>query len=157
MAKPRQQHYWNIAIPWEIFMELSDYMSDTRTRESMGDLAGKAIHNWIDEQRSIQNGLRTPTTSMLSGYQWKRLFLPDGTMARASCKGVARIAQVANNKLVFEGVPITPHEFANATGASPRNAWKVIWLLFPGEREWKLADDCRPSRAVRSAARSAIT
>jgi hypothetical protein len=28
-------------------------------------------------------------------------------------------------------------------GCGNRNAWKVIWLRFPGNEQWVLADVCR--------------
>jgi hypothetical protein len=150
VAKPKQAYYWHVPIPYEVFMELSDFMSETRSRDSMGDLAGNAVRNWIADERRKLAGAPATKPSMTSGYQWKRLFLPDGTMLRTIFKGRPSVGQVADSQLVFQGAAISPHEFANSAGGSPRNAWKSIWLLFPGERDWKLADDCRPAPPSRT-------
>jgi len=42
-----------------------------------------------------------------------------------------------------EDQPISPSKFANLHGSGNRNAWKVIWLRFPGSEQWVLADTCR--------------
>lgn len=154
MAKPQRQYYWHVPIPYEVFMELSDYINTMRSRESIGDLAGVAIRYWLAEEQRKQESPLAVQPSLVSGYQWKRLFLPDGTLARTIFKGRPRVAQVANGQLLFDSAPISPNEFANSPGGAPRNAWKSIWLLFPGEREWRLADDVRPARPYKTAARA---
>lgn len=35
---------------------------------------------------------------------------------------------------------------ATCDGSGNRNAWKAIWLGFPGSQEWLLADVCRAAR-----------
>lgn len=41
------------------------------------------------------------------------------------------------------GTPTTPSRLANASGCGTRNAWRAVWLRFPGDRAWKLAAACR--------------
>ncbi|WP_229417116.1 hypothetical protein [Massilia sp. Root418] len=41
---------------------------------------------------------------------------------------------------------MSPSCFANLHGSGNRNAWKAIWLRFPGSDEWLLADVCRSAR-----------
>jgi hypothetical protein len=54
------------------------------------------------------------------------------------------MAQVGGERILLENQPVSPNEFANIPGCARRNAWTTIWLMFPGEHEWKRADDCRP-------------
>jgi hypothetical protein len=49
-----------------------------------------------------------------SGYQWKHLFLPNGTLLRT----------IFNDRKI-----ISPSGFANAVGGVQRNAWKAIPAL----------------------------
>lgn len=80
---------------------------------------------------------------MLSGYQWKDLFLPSGTVLRTVFKGRHYLATVQEASIIFEGRDVSPSEFVNAVGGSSRNAWQVLWLLFPNEKIWRLATACR--------------
>ena len=38
---------------------------------------------------------------------------------------------------------LSPSAFANLRGSGHRNAWKALWLRFPGSEQWILADTCR--------------
>jgi hypothetical protein len=157
MAKPQREYYWHVPVPYKAFLELSEHMTAIRSRDQIGDLAGAAIRYWLAEEKRKQEFAPTCPPSLLSGYQWKRLFLPDGTLLRTIYKGRPRVAQVANDQVVFESAPISPNEFANSPGGAPRNAWKSVWLLFPGEREWKLADDCRVAASQRRSAKASAS
>lgn len=81
------------------------------------------------------------------GYQWKQLFLPDGTLLRTAFRGHTRYATVEGEHIVCESQPLTPSAFVNLHGCGQRNAWRAIWLRRPGEADWTLAQDCRPGRA----------
>ncbi|AKU22556.1 hypothetical protein [Massilia sp. NR 4-1] len=87
------------------------------------------------------------TTLPHRGYQWKRLFLPDGTLLRTAFRGRTRYAVVEGEHIVCDSQPLTPSAFANLHGCGQRNAWRAIWLRLPGAADWALAHDCRPGRA----------
>ena len=38
--------------------------------------------------------------------------------------------------------------FANGHGSGNRNAWKAVWLRFPGSEQWLLADVCRAQQSA---------
>jgi len=78
------------------------------------------------------------------GYQWKRLFLPEGTRLRISFHGQQRFACVEGGTILSDGMATTPSRFANQDGCGSRNAWQAIWLQFPGERDWTPASNCHP-------------
>ncbi|MYM98823.1 hypothetical protein [Duganella vulcania] len=78
------------------------------------------------------------------GYQWKQLFLPNGTELRTTFGGKSTYAQVQDEVILSSGNPTTPSRLANASGCGTRNAWHNIWVRFPGESTWKLARRCRP-------------
>lgn len=77
------------------------------------------------------------------GYQWKQVFLPHGTELRTAFQGRSAYAKVENEKIIYDGEPVTPSQFANAKGCGTRNAWKAIWIKFPGTSKWQLAARCR--------------
>ncbi|MBB3119096.1 hypothetical protein [Pseudoduganella violacea] len=79
------------------------------------------------------------------GYQWKQLFLPEGTLLRTAFRGHTRYATVDGEHIVYAGRTLTPSAFANLHGCGQRNAWHAIWLRLPGAADWSLAQDCRPA------------
>lgn len=78
------------------------------------------------------------------GYQWKELFIPNGSQIRMFYSGKAHFAYIQNEKLWFGKQEVSPSRFASivANGTS-RNAWRDIYILFPGEKAWKYADNLR--------------
>lgn len=80
------------------------------------------------------------------GYQWKEVFLPDGTSLRTSFAGRSLFARVEGEEIKVDGQVVSPSRFANLQGSGNRNAWKVVWLRFTGNQEWILADIYRSMR-----------
>ena len=88
------------------------------------------------------------------GYQWKELFLPNGTELRAIHAGRSLYATVEQEQIICDGASTTPSRLANARGCGTRNAWHALWLRFPGSTRWQRAAHCReqtPHRARRNA------
>ncbi|WP_072786135.1 hypothetical protein [Duganella sacchari] len=81
--------------------------------------------------------------TMDDGYQWKQLFLPDGTRLRASFGRTHYFAVVQGAEIRYGEQAVSPSGFANLKGSGNRNAWKTVWLRFPGSELWVLADVCR--------------
>lgn len=80
------------------------------------------------------------------GYQWQNVFLPNGTQVRMTYRGTAHHAEICHEKLVFAGDSLTPSEFASqVANNTSRNAWRDIFIKFPGEGGWKFADELRRS------------
>lgn len=78
------------------------------------------------------------------GYQWQRVFLPNGTQLRMTYKGRNAYAQVQHEEVVSEGTSYSPSQWVSKVADNTsRNAWRDIWVRFPGERDWKLSDELR--------------
>jgi hypothetical protein len=77
------------------------------------------------------------------GYQWKQLFLPNGTELRTIYCGRSTYAIVEDEQIISEGKPTTPSRLANLQGCGSRNAWQTVWLRLPGGTRWRRAADCR--------------
>ncbi|MRW85472.1 hypothetical protein GJ698_15420 [Pseudoduganella sp. FT26W] len=82
-----------------------------------------------------------PETSR--GYQWKQLFLPNGTELRTIYGGRSIYAKVEDEQIISVNGPTTPSRLANTQGCGTRNAWRAIWLRLPGSARWQRAADCR--------------
>lgn len=78
-----------------------------------------------------------------AGYQWKQVFLPEGTRLRASFGRKPYFAVVQGSEIRCGEQSLSPSAFANLQGSGNRNAWKAVWLRFPGNDQWVLADTCR--------------
>jgi hypothetical protein len=81
------------------------------------------------------------------GYQWKQLFLPNGTELRSIYCGRSVYAMVENEQIISAGAATTPSRLANQRGCGSRNAWKTVWICFPGSTRWLRADRCREAEA----------
>lgn len=108
------------------------------------EIAAIAIQEWL-----VRHSPDVFPTTVAAGYQWKHVFLPNGTLLRTVFNGKNYHCLVEGDSLRFNGEPTSPSRFANAVGGTRRNAWRVIWVLFPNTTVWKLADRLRPKRARR--------
>jgi hypothetical protein len=81
------------------------------------------------------------------GYLWKsreaRLFLPNGTDIRMPYKGTDYLAKVEGDQLIYKGTPHTPARLVNVITGTSRNAWRDLWIKFPDDDGWALADELR--------------
>ena len=80
------------------------------------------------------------------GYQWQTVFLPNGTKVWMSYKSQDSYAEIRHGKLHYGGeVVSSPSQFARRVADNTsRNAWRDLYIKFPGEGSWKLADSLRP-------------
>jgi hypothetical protein len=77
------------------------------------------------------------------GYQWKTLFLPEGTWVRMAYRGDHEYAEVKGDHIMYRGRAVSPNQFALSQADSVRNAWYDLSLRFPGEKRWKRAFQLR--------------
>jgi hypothetical protein len=135
--KPEMQ----IPITWAIYQQLMSASLDTGYKQEFWEIAATAIHEWM-----VRNAPQTIARNAVSGYQWKQIFLPSGTLLRTVYNGANFHALVEGDRLRYDGMDISPSGFVNTTGGVRRNAWKVIWILFPDNPMWRLAASLRPRR-----------
>jgi hypothetical protein len=130
----------SVPIPTQQFLELSDFLRSKNDRRDPVLAVRDAIDYWL------QNADWKPellSQSATRGYQWKSLFLPEGTEIRMSYKGTYHYAKVEGDQIIYEGKTISPGSLANTITSSSRNAWRDLWIKRPDDKEWKLSDDCR--------------
>jgi len=56
----------------------------------------------------------------------------EGTRLRAASKRDQYFGTVRGNEIRYEEQSLSPSGFANLRGSGNRNAWKAVWLRFPG-------------------------
>lgn len=80
------------------------------------------------------------------GYHWKTLFLPNGTQIEMPYRGQKSRAEIRHEGFwSTEAEEYTsPAKFARrVANNTSRNAWRDLYIQFPGGRSWKLADSLR--------------
>jgi hypothetical protein len=108
----------------------------------LGELTGIRWNSWELEPiicEAIRRYMHPPaaptreqtSTTSGAGYQWKQVYLPDGTRLRASFGGQPHFATVTGTEIKSGDLALTPSGFANLYGSGNRNAWKAVWLRFP--------------------------
>lgn len=109
------------------------------------EIGAEAIHDWL--ARNDPEAFGAP---IIRGYQWKELFLPNGTLLRTNFEGKTYYSLVEEDELRHNGKPTSPSQFANSVGGVRRNAWKVTWILFPNTTVWKQAGTLRKHKNTRN-------
>jgi hypothetical protein len=138
----------------EFVLRYGDPTADVAS--TIGNLVSDFLERTKDEQYWSQQYLaKRDADRMLEevsgdpdkGYQWLTLFLPNGTRLKMAYKGRDYYAEVAYEKIMYEGEAFSPSGLANriASGTS-RNAWRDLWIKRPRDKEWVLADDLRRNR-----------
>ena len=131
----------SIPIDTEQFLGLVEFLRTSGDARDPVAAVTDAIEYWMDNASWKPELL---IKSVSRGYQWKNLFMPDGTEIRMQYKGAYFYAKVESDEIVYKGNPISPSNLANTIAGSSRNAWRDLWIKRPDDAEWCLADDLRP-------------
>ena len=139
----------SLPISLQLYQQLAAASIETKFEKETWEIAAAAIREWL--VRHAPDSFTMPTTS---GYQWKQLFLPDGTLLRTIFNGKNFHCLVEGDHIRYNGEITSPSGFANAVGGVRRNAWKVIWVLFPNTSVWKLAGSLRAKKNMQKSSNS---
>lgn len=131
----------SLPITLEQYQQLLGASALTGFEKEYWEIGAMALRDWL--ARNAPDTFKMPATS---GYQWKHLFLPDGTVLRTIFNGKNYHCVVEGDELRYNGEATSPSGFANAVGGVRRNAWKTVWILFPNGTTWKLAGTLRTNR-----------
>jgi hypothetical protein len=117
-------------------LALLDYLRDTGATADPAEAVDTAVRYWLTAMKQGDgDGARTTPR----GYQWKSLFLPDGSWLRMAYRGDHEYATVEGDQIMYRGRPTTPNQFASNHTNTVRNAWHDISIRMPGEKTWKMA------------------
>lgn len=130
----------SVPLKTSLFLDLANFLHSNGDSRDPVEVISTAVEYWLDNASWKPELLRERVTR---GYQWKSLFLPDGTEIRMQYKGAYFYAKVEGDEIIYEGKPISPGSLANTITSSSRNAWRDLWIKRPNDREWLLADECR--------------
>ena len=76
-------------------------------------------------------------------HQWHPIFLQNGSELRMSYKGQDYYAEIRHERLWYREESMSPSQFAYHVAGHNRNAWRNLYIKFPGTGSWKLASDVR--------------
>jgi len=107
-----------------------------------------AIDLWLREQSKLSAG---SDPASVRGYQWKTLFLPDGTELRSWSYGEHNYARVIGDEIIHKGKAVSPNQFAQSFARSFRNAWTDLYIRRPEDKQFQLADRLRKQLAAQAA------
>lgn len=127
---------WIVQLPPQTYLALAAYLDESGSGADAGEVAATAIDQWLTQARIRAESARSGAAR---GYQWKSLFLPAGTRLRMSFAGKSYYAHVDGDEIIFGGESLSPAQIANRIAGGTRNAWRDLWIQFPGERSWKPA------------------
>jgi hypothetical protein len=154
MTPSAAQLHDNIAvlIPASLYNE---FIVRTRSTASVQSLIEYAIENYLErtvpggfgwspglwdesyeedffEGREEDEAIEQLVGAKTEGYQWKEVFLPNGTRLRFTFNSRQRIAQIRHGKVVYEGQPYrSPSAWVNDLTGQSRSAPRDIWIATP--------------------------
>ncbi|HEY1147103.1 MAG TPA: hypothetical protein VGF27_00930 [Pseudoduganella sp.] len=130
--------HYPIRVPSDLLESLGEFTGECWSDSlALEPFICEAIRNYLRPAAAAQAQAQPTAASAasVSGYQWKQVFLPDGTRLRASFGGHNYFAQVEGGEIKYGEQAMSPSRFANLQGSGNRNAWKAIWLCLPGSQE----------------------
>jgi hypothetical protein len=121
----------------EAVLALLKAKGDARSLEAVVD---EALHAWL-QKATCEDPQAAHAAAR--GYQWKSLFLPDGTLVRFDYCRETYQAEVRGNNIIYQGRAYSPRQLLLHITGTVRNAWRELWLRSPGDARWHLADTRR--------------
>lgn len=121
-----------------VYIDLAYELRRTGDMRQPEEIVALAVKSWIAERLGRPGG---------KGYQWKDLFLPDGTDLRMRYKGVDYYAKVEGDKLTYAGAATTPNEWCRLIAGTPRNPWRDLWIRRSVNEYWSHAGTWRKENA----------
>ena len=127
----------SVPISSALFLELAKYLQEFGDERDPAEVVEAALASWLCVARGDS------PTAEVRGFQWKRLFLPEGTELKMNYLGCSAFAKVIGDSVVYQGQLTTPNKFVAEVAGTARNAWEVLSLRLPGQRYWKNANFIR--------------
>jgi hypothetical protein len=108
----------SVQISSGLFLELANYLQEFGDERDPAEVVESALASWLRVARG------DAPEAEVRGYQWKRLFLPEGTELKMSYRGLNAFAKVVGDSVVYQGQPTTPNQFVAEVAGTARNAGK---------------------------------
>ena len=114
-----------------------------RRRGGSADLSeaiADAVDFWLADSARFEPGA---DASGVHAYQWKSLFLPEGTILKSWSYGENNFACVEGDDIIHNGRSVSPNQFAQSFARATRNAWTDLYVRRPCDKNFTLANRLR--------------
>lgn len=129
-----------LQVDTDVLLKLVRQLHIRGGAQDLSEAVTSAIELWLTEQARLQAGT---DPASVRGYQWKTLFLPEGTVLRSWSYGENNYARVEGDQIIHDGRSVSPNEFAQSFARSTRNAWTDLYIRRPADRQFMLASRLR--------------
>lgn len=126
----------SLQIETEVLLRLISQLQIRGGAQDLSAAITSAIELWLREQAKLRKGC---DPANLRGYQWKTLFLPEGTELRSWSYGEYNYARVEGDEIIHKGKAVSPNQFAQSFARSTRNAWEDLRIRRPEDLQFKPA------------------
>lgn len=140
----------SVQLPTHTMLRLVEHLAQHGGTHDISESIATALELWLAANSE------TPTATdpaKMRGYQWKTLFLPEGTVLRSWSYGEHNYACVEGDKIMHEGASVSPNQFARSFARTARNAWFDLSVRRPGDKHFKIASRLRQELAEEEKAR----
>ena len=121
--------------------------------QDVSAVVNDAIELWMQEQSKLN---KRCNPASVRGYQWKTLFLPEGTQLRSWSYGDHNYASVIGDEIIHQGQSVSPNEFAQSFARTTRNAWTDLSVRRPEDQHFIPADRFRRELAQQAKAQAHV-
>jgi hypothetical protein len=129
-----------IDVPTKVYLDLAFHLRQHGDMRNPDEIVALALRTWMTKR---DGGAASSGGTAGRGYQWKELFLPDGTELRMRYHGTSYYAKVTRDLLIYEGQRVSPREWGILVTGGVRNAWRDIWIRRNTTECWIRASMCR--------------
>ena len=110
-----------VQLPTDTLLKLIEKLRRSGGSQDLSEAIAQAIECWLSDPTRFEPGA-DPTG--IHGYQWKTLFLPEGTVLKSWSYGENNYARVEGDQIIHNGRAVSPNQFAQSFARSTRNAWQ---------------------------------
>ncbi|NVD72228.1 hypothetical protein HUX88_16960 [Duganella sp. BJB1802] len=126
----------SVQLPTDTLLKLIEKLRRRGGSQDLSEAMAQAIECWLSDPARFEPGA---DLSGIHGYQWKSLFLPEGTVLKSWSYGENNYARVEGDQIIHNGRAVSPNEFAQSFARSTRNAWRDLFIRRPGDKTYKSA------------------
>lgn len=113
---------FSLEVPTRIYLDLAYQLRRSGDMRTPDEIVGLALKSWLAAHCGARSG---------RGYQWKQLFLPDGSDLRMRYRGAWYYAKVEGD--------LSPREWGLLVTGTVRNPWRDVWIRRGITESWTRA------------------
>ncbi|MBV6323012.1 hypothetical protein KVP70_18945 [Duganella sp. HSC-15S17] len=143
-----------VQVPTDTLLKLIEKLRRCGGSQDISEAMTLAVGRWLADPAAFAPGA---DPAGLHGYQWKSLFLPEGTVLKSWSYGENNYACVEGDQIIHNGRAVSPNQFAQSFARSTRSAWHDLYVRRPGDKTFKLANRLRAELAAAEKSAAAET